>query len=464
VSQLLRRLIQNGAVLGAFVLLSQCGGSDIVLPSEGAPAEITMVGGDNQPGSAGAPLGLPLIVQVLDRSGDPVAGQRVAFSLDQESQEAQVTPEDTTDAEGQASAEWVLGATVGLQFVTARVVDNEDLQVTFRATAQAAQAERLEYVSGNDQTTAVGTAVPDPLVVQVTDQFGNPIGEIQVVWEAESGSIDPASSITGPDGRAEANWVLGSSTGAHTARAVSAGLQGSPITFTATAEPGSASSLVLVSGNNQSASPGQELADPLVVRLVDAEGNGVPGRAVSWVVGVGGGTVSAGSTTTDGSGEAQVRWTLGSSAGLNTLNAVVSGVDVVNFRANATAGGGGGGGGGGGTTTPTQLRFLVQPSDSEEDRRIEPAVEVEVLDQNGSRVTGGELEINLDLVGDDDDLDGDDTERTQSGVAVFNQLEVDREGQYRLRATTDGLPAVESNTFTVHERNGDGGGDGDDDD
>jgi adhesin/invasin len=449
VSQLLRRLIQNGAVLGASLLLSHCGGSDITLPSEGAPHAISIVDGDKQNGSAGGPLGEPLIVKVVDRSGDPVVRQRVAFSLDQESEGSAVTPEDTTGPDGTASADWVLGSAVGTQTVSASVVGKEDLRVTFEAAAEPAQAQRLEYVSGDGQTTAVGTAVPSPLVVRVTDQFGNPVAGIEVQWEVESGSVDPSSSVTGPDGQAQAHWVLGSSTGAHTARAQSGSLAGSPVTFTGTAVPGTASQLVLVSGNNQSASPGQELNDPLVVRLVDEQGNGIPDRAVSWVVGVGGGSVSTTTSTTDGNGEAQVRWTLGAAPGLNTLNAVVSGVDVVGFRATAATGGGGGGGGG---STPSQLRFLVQPSDSEEDRRISPAVEVEVLDQNGNRVTQGEIEINLDLIGNDDELDGEDRERTRSGIAVFDKLEVDQEGEYRLRATADGLPPVESNTFQVQER------------
>ena len=341
-TQLLRRLIQNGAVLGASVLLAQCGGSDITLPSEAAPAAISKLGGDNQNGSAGAPLSLPLIVKVVDRSGDPVARQRIAFRLDQEFEGAQVTPEANTDTAGQASAVWVLGSTVGTQTVTASVVGRDSLRVTFQAGAEAAEPARLEYVSGDAQTTAVGTAVPDPLVVRALDQFGNPVAGVEIDWEAESGSVDPGSSLTGPTGEAQASWVLGSSTGAHTARALSGNLAGSPITFTGTAIPGTASRLVLVSGNNQSASPGQELNDPLVVRLVDQDGNGVPGRAVSWVVGVGGGSVSATSSTTDGGGEAQVRWTVGGGTGLNTLNAVVSGVGVVGFRATATEGGGGG--------------------------------------------------------------------------------------------------------------------------
>ncbi|HEX6434624.1 MAG TPA: Ig-like domain-containing protein [Gemmatimonadales bacterium] len=449
-SQPLRRLIPTGAMLGAIALLSQCSGSDITLPGEAAPAAITKVFGDLQNGSAGAPLGDSLIVSVVDRSGDPVPRQRVAFSLDQESEGAQITPEATTGSDGRASAAWVLGITIGTQSVTASVVGNDDLQVTFQADAEPAQAERLEYVSGDAQTAAVGTAVPNPLVVRATDQFGNPVAGVEVQWEAGSGSVDPTSSLTGPNGQAEAQWVMGSSTGTHTATASNGDLDGSPITFSGTAVPGTASRLVLVSGNNQSADPGQELANPLVVRLLDADGNGVPGRAVSWVVATGGGSVSTASSNTDGNGEAQVRWTLGPVSGLNTLNAVVSGIDdpVVAFRATADGGGGGGGGG----SAPTQLRFVVQPSDTEEDTEISPAVQIEVLDQNGTRVTEADVEIKLELSGDDDgEIKGKDKERTHSGLATFDDLEIDKEGEYRLRATANGLPAIESNTFVVHD-------------
>jgi hypothetical protein len=124
----------------------------------------------------------------------------------------------------------------------------------------------------------------------------------------------------------------------------------------------------------------------------------------------------------------------------------------VGFRATATNGGGGGGGGG---STPSQLRFVVQPSDTEEDSDISPPVQIEVLDQNGTRVTDDDVEIKLELSGDDDGkIKGKDKERTRSGLATFDDLEIDKEGEYRLRATADGLPAIESNTFVVHERDG----------
>ena len=42
--------------------------------------------------------------------------------------------------------------------------------------------------------------------------------------------------------------------------------------------------LVVVSGDDQSAAPGSQLADPLLVRVVDAQGLGVPDAPVSWVI------------------------------------------------------------------------------------------------------------------------------------------------------------------------------------
>ena len=45
-----------------------------------------------------------------------------------------------------------------------------------------------------------------------------------------------------------------------------------------------AASLVLTSGSGQTGPPGEELQDPLVVRVVDEAGNGIPGQAVTWVV------------------------------------------------------------------------------------------------------------------------------------------------------------------------------------
>lgn len=71
--------------------------------------------------------------------------------------------------------------------------------------------------------------------------------------------------------------------------------------------------LQVVSGNNQSAVAGTELANPLVVRVEDAGGQPVAGQAVNFRVTAGGGSVFAGTATSDANGLAADRWTLGTS-------------------------------------------------------------------------------------------------------------------------------------------------------
>ena len=440
--RLLRRLGSCGVSLGALVVLAHCG-SDLTLPSETAPATIAKIDGDNQTGSAGTPLADSLVVKVVDRRGEPVPNLRVAFTPDTDAPGAVVSPsEATTGPDGMARARWVLGATSGTQAVIARVVGAAGLEVRFEASVGSGDAESIGALSGDGQTGAVGTALAGPLVVLITDGFGNPVADVQVEWDAHDGSVDPTSSSTGADGRASTSWVLGSSTGTQTATASSDGLVGSPVTFTSTAVPGSAEGLVRISGNEQSARIGEELDEPLVVRLVDGQGNGVGGRAVAWVVGAGGGSVPSTTTTTGGDGEAQTRWTLGPTPGTNTLSAVVSGVGVVVFTATATNGG----------SSPSRLAFQLQPSDTQRDKNFIPPVEIVVLDQDGERVTEGQFEIMLELTGDGDgELKGDRSERTRFGVAVFNDLKVDEEGDYRLHASTDGLQSVDSDQFEIFD-------------
>jgi adhesin/invasin len=441
------------SILGGFAIvaaLTGCGGSDLVLPGSGTPAELRVMGGDNQVGPAGSALALPLQVLVVDDVGEPLAGHTVEFVPEGDPPGARVDPASAeSGSDGIASTSWVLGATAGTQSVVARVARGaaEPLEVRFNASVAPAGASTISVAGGADQLAPAGSRLADPLVVLVSDGFGNPVEGVTVEWTAASGSVDPASSTTGSDGRAQTSWTLGSSTGPQTVTATSSGLAGSPIAFNAIALPGDAERLTRVSGNDQSATAGTELPAPLVVRLTDAAGNGVPGRAVSWVVATGGGEVAPLTSTTDSQGEATARWTLGPEPGANTLNAVVSGVGVVAFSATATSAGGGGGGGGG---APSRLEFRVQPSDTEERETMSPSVEVAVLDESGRLVTDRELQIKLELLDDDNRVRAEGTSPTRSGVATF-AVRINQEGEYRLRASSDGLPSIISNEFEVED-------------
>jgi alpha-tubulin suppressor-like RCC1 family protein len=73
--------------------------------------------------------------------------------------------------------------------------------------------------------------------------------------------------------------------------------------------------VVVVSGDLQRDTVGKELAQPLVVRVVDERDKPVKNQLVNFVVTAGGGSVFAGSALTNGQGEARERWTLGTVAG-----------------------------------------------------------------------------------------------------------------------------------------------------
>ena len=427
-----------------------CGGSDLVLPGPESPAvsaspvDIEIIQGNRQSGTPGSVLTDSILVRLTDSAGTAVPGKQVEFVSPAPG--ATVTPQiGVTDADGIAGARWGLGFPSGTQVLVARVLENgvpSGLQATLEASVDPDDAARIELVSGNGQTGPVGTALPEPLVVRVTDQFGNPVPEASIVWRVLQGNVDPNSSRTSADGRAETSWVLGSSTGAQTATASAEGLSGSPIRFTSTAVPGNANGLVRVAGNGQSGRPGEELDEPLVVRLVDQEGNGIPGQAVTWVVGVGGGGVASTTTITDEDGEAQTRWTLGPSSGANTVNAVVSGVGVVAFTATAL-----------GASTPSRMRFVVHPTDVPHKHGIiSPPVVVEILDQSGNRVTDREVTIRLDLIAIRDGRSmGHEQARTVAGVATYPDLHINVVGEFLLRATAPGLPPVDSRHFVTHE-------------
>ena len=143
---------------------------------------------------------------------------------------------------------------------------------------------------------------------------------------------------TGANGQAAVQRVLGNTAGPQSAEAAAAGLNGSPLVFTHTASAGSATTMVkdpITDG--QFGLVGTELTDSIVVIVKDANGNGVAGRSVLWTVGTGGGTVSPTTSTTDTDGKAFTRWTLGPTAGTNTVNAASANLTPVTFTATANA-------------------------------------------------------------------------------------------------------------------------------
>ncbi|MBA3345045.1 MAG: Ig-like domain-containing protein [Gemmatimonadales bacterium] len=198
-------------------------------------------------------------------------------------------------------------------------------------------------------------------------------------------------------------------------------------------------------GDEQVGLPGAQLANPLIVRLVDRAGVGIPNRAVLWVVNAGGGSVNPATGMTDAEGFASAEWVLGPSAGPNTVEARVPDIGVVTFTAIGSPNGGGGGDGGG------------EPSDSRSTVTAEPAtieagpaistVLVMVLDATGAPVEGAT--VTLRATGEGNTLTQPTGATGADGIAV-GTLQSSVPGQKVVSAMVNGsLGLTQTATVTV---------------
>ncbi|HYL21989.1 MAG TPA: Ig-like domain-containing protein [Gemmatimonadales bacterium] len=192
--------------------------------------------------------------------------------------------------------------------------------------------------SGDGQTGPILTALPNSLRVFVSIS-GAPDTGVVVTWATAGtgASVSPTTSKTHATGLAATSWTLSQVAGPQTATASVSGATGSPVTFTATAAPGAATSLTLVSGDHQAAFVNSGLPNPLTVKVGDAFGNGVPGVGVTWQSTTA--TVTPTAPTTDASGIAQATVTLGGTPGTETITATSTGLtgSPVTFHDTATA-------------------------------------------------------------------------------------------------------------------------------
>ena len=86
-----------------------------------------------------------------------------------------------------------------------------ELIVCLAQHVAAAAARVLRYVSGDGQSGAAGSDLPQPLLVALTDAQNNPIAGQAVAFTvaAGGGSVAAGSVVTAADGRASTTWKLG---------------------------------------------------------------------------------------------------------------------------------------------------------------------------------------------------------------------------------------------------------------
>jgi|GEM_PF-1461781 len=339
---------------------------------------VRITAGDGQSGPVGSALPVLLRVTVSDSSGSPVAGFLVAWAV--ESGGGTVSAASVaTDSSGAASVTWTLGTRAGEGVVIARAGDRS---ARFTSTASALAAARIAVVSGDGQSSIVGSPLADSLVVRVTDVHGNAVSGTRVDWVVAGGggSVGRASSVSQVDGLAKTAWTLGSTVGAQTVEARADGLSGSPVVFRATGSTPPSQTLSIVSGDQQTGTVAAALGAPLVVKVVNEAGLPVVGAAIAWSVTGGGGSVSSGSTATGSDGQATVTWTLGTVAGAQTARAAFAS-QAVTFTA---------------TGTPAAASTLVKDQgDGQTANRgttLPSALRVRLNDAHGNAVSGAAVQ------------------------------------------------------------------------
>jgi N-acetylneuraminic acid mutarotase len=299
--------------------------------------------GNYQTAIAGNAVPIPPAVEVTDQYGNPISGISVTFNI--ASGGGSITAPTTviTGVSGAAAAGgWTIGTTAGANTLTAQSIGLAGSPVTFTALATNGTAARL--VAATRQFAGpVGTVLAAGPVLRAVDANGNGVANVAVTFSVLSGggSLDGVTSLTtltDPTGAASAAWTLGTTVRSNTIQATAQGLQGSPIVFTAMALAGPAAQIAIQAGNNQTAPPATAVATSPAVLVSDQYNNPVSGVAVAFAVGSGGGSLTGGNQTTDAAGIATVgSWTLGQSAGPNTLMATSNGLAGSPLVFNATA-------------------------------------------------------------------------------------------------------------------------------
>jgi hypothetical protein len=280
------------------------------------PASLTVVSGEGQRAPVARRLGAPITVQVVSRGGRPIPGVPVRFTA---ADGGSVEPEvDTSNSHGIARSAWTLGPAPGRQRLTPSI-DGVASAPVFVADADPVPANVRIALASDGAAGMAGQLIGDPITIRVTDSAGAALADLPVAWAVgDGGLMAEYDARTDSLGQARARWRLGKRAGLQAARA----LVGNPRTMpafvvTAVAHPGAPAAAEVVSGAGQTGDVGAELKKPIVVRIVDAAGNPVPGATL--LARAAAGSVSDTLPSTDSTGRVSIRWKLGRMAGAQHL-------------------------------------------------------------------------------------------------------------------------------------------------
>ena len=280
---------------------------------------LSLISGNGQTGVIGAAGAQPLVVEVRDAAGNPVAGRTINWTYGAGIASA-TAPSSIAGANGRASVGFLYAANPGPTTITATDSVNGQA-VNFNLTGIQLD-DHVRILSGDGQTGLPSTP-GQPIVIEFRDPVTNlPLSGQTVIWSVASGPATLGAVTTSSDanGLVHANFNFGATPGTSIIQATGAGgpthgmLQATVVTL------GNNQALTIVSGNNQTLI-GSTTSAPLIVQLKDTFNAPVVGATINWTAT--NGTLNAASSVTDANGKAS-----------NTVSA--SGTGPVTVQANST--------------------------------------------------------------------------------------------------------------------------------
>jgi uncharacterized protein (TIGR03437 family) len=190
----------------------------------------------------------------------------------------------------------------------------------------------LQVFSGNNQSANAGSALANPLIVQVLDSSHNPLPGNTVNWTvapSNAATVNPPSGTSDSNGQVSTNVTLTSNATGNVQVTATVGSLTQSFSITVTIPTPPISSLTTVSGNNQSAVQGMAFSTALTVMASSASGP-VSNVPVQFAITGGSGSLSSSGAAsvvvpTGSNGQASVTATAGPSPGTLTVTASASG-------------------------------------------------------------------------------------------------------------------------------------------
>jgi hypothetical protein len=174
-----------------------------------------------------------------------------------------------------------------------------------------------------NRTAEVATAIPAAVHVTLA---GQPAPGVAVSWVLADGggSVSPTSSTTDATGVATTTWTLGDTARAYT---LTAAISSASVGLQATAVAGPVNALTKISPDTIVVAAGASAF--ITVRAVDKLRNPVAGVVVSWTTN--GGGLTASTTTTGASGNAEVVFSSDATPRTYSVSASATGLNTAAF-------------------------------------------------------------------------------------------------------------------------------------